>query len=391
MRFLPLRCRPLLAPAPALALLLGSMVVTPARAQDGCLGNFIDTQRRYPSNVAPASAQVQALPDGVPLGPVRYRPRGSDTPLTLDAYLGRFCTTGFLVLHQGQRVFERYLQGTGPGTRLLSASMSKTLLSLLVGIAVSEGRLTLQERVADVLPDFKDSAFAEATVEDLLRMSSGAALLNSYDPGAASDNQAINPILEPRTDMRAYLRQKTARDPRGPVFNYNGAVSTVLGFVLSARTGMSNTDYLAQRLWKPLGAEAPGGWIKNRWGQEGVQGQFVATLRDYARVGLLLMNLGRVGDRQVVPQAWIEQMVALRPDKPQPAQAPFYGLHIWIPQAAGGRSFAWGTNGQNIFVDPLAKVVIVHTGNSPAAEFNGNAHLFPLRDAITGALAVRAP
>jgi len=93
------------------------------------------------------------------------------------------------------------------------------------------------------------------------------------------------------------------------------------------------------------------------------------------------------GDRQVVPRQWIEQMTALRRDKPQPAHAPFYGLHVWIPQAAGGRSFAWGTNGQNIFVDPVAKVVIVHTGNSPQAEFDGNAHLFALRDAIAGALA----
>jgi hypothetical protein len=60
-------------------------------------------------------------------------------------------------------------------------------------------------------------------------------------------------------------------------------------------------------------------------------------------------------------------------------------LHIWIPQAAAGRSLLWGTNGQNIFIDPIARVVIVHTGNSPDAAFDGNAHLFPLRDALIGA------
>lgn len=225
-----------------------------------------------------------------------------------------------------QGVFERYLQQAKPSTALLSASMSKTLLALLVGIAIDEGKLSLDEHVAAVLPDFRDSAFADDSVEDLLRMNSGVALKNSFRPGEASDNQTTNPMIEPFTDMRAYLAGKKDKDPAGKVFNYNGAVTAVLGLMLSARTGVSNTEYLSTHLWGPMGAESPAYWIKNRAGQEGVQGQFVATLRD---------------------------------------------------------------NGQKIFVDPVAKVVIVHTGNSPDAEFNGNDHLFPIRDAIAASLRTR--
>ena len=121
-----------------------------------------------------------------------------------------------------------------------------------------------------------------------------------------------------------------------------------------------------------------------------MQGQFVATLRDYARLGYLVMNGGALNGRQVIPADWIAQMATLRRDKPQPPHAPFYGLHAWIPQAAGGRMFFWGAGGQNIFVDPVAQVVIVHTGNSPAADFDGNRHLFPLRDAIVKKLSARA-
>jgi CubicO group peptidase (beta-lactamase class C family) len=80
-------------------------------------------------------------------------------------------------------------------------------------------------------------------------------------------------------------------------------------------------------------------------------------------------------------------MTELHRDKPQPGKAPYYGLQVWIPQAAGGRSFFWGVNGQNIFIDPVARVVIVHTGNSPNAEFDGNRHLFALRDAIVRSLS----
>src|SRR5207237_8890901 len=112
----------------------------------------------------------------------------------------------------------------------------------------------------------------------------------------------------------------------------------------------------------------------------------LATLRDYARLGYLIMNQGRINGKEVISADWIAKMTDLRRDKPQPVGPPFYGLHVWIPQAAGGRSMFWGTNGQNIFVDPIAHVVIVHTGNSPKAEFDGNRYLFPLRDGIVRAL-----
>ena len=108
----------------------------------------------------------------------------------------------------------------------------------------------------------------------------------------------------------------------------------------------------------------------------------MATLRDYARLGYLVMNQGLVNGKQVVPADWIAKMTELRREKPKPSNPAFYGLHIWIPQAAGGRSMFLGGGGQNIFVDPIARVVIVHTGNSAKAEFDGNRHLYPLRDAI---------
>ncbi len=103
------------------------------------------------------------------------------------------------------------------------------------------------------------------------------------------------------------------------------------------------------------------------------------------------MNKGLVNGQQIVPANWIAQMTELRRDKPQPREGAFYGLHIWLPRSDGGRSFFWGANGQNIFIDPIARVVIVHTGNSPKAAFHGNRHLFPLRDAIVRTLGTTGP
>ncbi len=375
----------------ALSLLAASLAARPALAHDACEDLYVNPQRHYPHDTAEPPRQPAALPAGEPLGAVSYRVPGSDGTRTLEGYLGTYCTTAFLVLKDGRLVFERYLEGTDAGDHFLSASMSKTLLALLVGMAVDEGRMRLDERVRDILPGFEESAFADVSVEQLLRMSSGVALVNSYQPGAEADNVETNPIATPRQDVLAYLRGKKQRAaPAGTGFDYNGADSALLGAMLRARWGGGPlTDQLERRLWQPLGAESTAGWIKNRHGDEGVQGQFFAVARDYARLGLLVMNGGRAGDRSLVSSAWIARMTELRRDVPQPSAPPWYGLHAWIPKAAGGRSMFWGTNGQNIFVDPVAGVVIVHLGNSHRAGFEGNADLFALRDAIVQALAAR--
>jgi len=320
-------------------------VQTDSFAAAGCVG-FRNPQRVYLVNRAEPSALPTALPQGQAIDHVSYVPLGQNNAWTLDDYLNSYCVTGLLVLHKGAIVYERYLQESKPSDALLSASMSKTILALLVGMAVEDGKLRMDETVREILPDFSSSAFAEATVEDLLRMSSGVALKVSYEKGVASDNQATSPIISPYRDVRQYLRDKRDANPDGKVFHYNGAVSAMLGSVLQTRMHQTHTQFLQERLWQPMGAEAPAYWIKNRRGEEGVQGMFAATLRDYARLGLLVMTKGKVGDKQIVPESWITQMTALRLDKSQPSGQPKYGLHIWIPQAAGGRSMFWEQMGK---------------------------------------------
>ena len=216
-----------------------------------------------------------------PLGTVSYKVAGEPGTFTLEEYLTKFCTTGFLVLKDDQIVFERYQQGRKASDGLLSASMAKTVLALLVGIAINEGQLKLSDQVAALMPDFKDSAFAESTIEDALRMSSGVALTESYESGADSDNRATSPIFSPRQNVREFLKQKWERSaPTGTIFSYKSAQTALLGAVMAQRIGISLTSYLEDKVWVPMGAESKAYWIKNTRGEEGVQGQFVATLRD---------------------------------------------------------------------------------------------------------------
>lgn len=326
-----------------LIVVLGFLFPATAFAQVGCASDFLNPQESYSHNTALPAAAPFELQRGATLGSVHYKVAGDPAVHTLEEYLGKFCTTGFLVIKDEKIVFERYLQGRKPTDHLLSASMSKTILALLTGLAIGDGKLNLSDRVTTLLPELSASAFADATVEDLLRMSSGAALTNSFERGVDSDNRAINPMIWPRRDVLGYLREKTGRSsPPGSVFDYNGAQTAVLGLIMKRRTGSSATAYLEEKVWRPMGAESTGYWIINQNGDEGVAGQFAATLRDYARLGILVMNQGRINGQQVIPADWITQMTQLRADKPQPSHPPFYGLHIWIPQAAGGRAMFWG-------------------------------------------------
>lgn len=274
-----------------------------AWAQTRCAPEFLNPQFAWPHNSARAATTPLALKTAAPLGAVSYKVAGDALPHTLDEYLGKFCTTGLLVLKDDQIVFERYLQGRTPRDHLLSASMSKSVLALLIGAAVADGKLALDQRIGEIMPDFSASAFGDATVENLLRMAAGVSLKNSYERGADSDNRAINPIIAPGTDIQDYLRRKTVRSgAAGSLFEYNGAQTAVLGAALTRRTGGSATAYLEQKLWVPMGAEAPAYWIKNQLGEEGVAGQFAATLRDYGRLGLLVMHQGALNDKQLCRQ-----------------------------------------------------------------------------------------
>ena len=361
------------------------------------VGAWSNLDKLFAHNTAQPASIPFALKVGAPLGEIRYKNPKGEGELTLEDYLARFRVTTFIVLKDDAIVFERYQYERQPAQLMLSMSVSKTILGVLVGLALEDGHFkSLGERVVDVLPDFTDSAFADDTLEDLLRMSSGAKTTMHTGAGTAfdhpgADNIVINPLVSPRADVRAFLRGRTERvASHGTDFNYSSTVTALIGLMLRERVGTPLTAYLEKRLWQPMGAQSRAIWIKNKMGVEGVQGHFAATAHDYARFGYLLMNGGLVNGRQVVPSEWVKQMTTVRRDKPQPVPSPYYGLQTWIPVAGGGRGMAWGQDGQFIMFDPLARTVIVQTAVGKGGWREGLPHLVQLRDAIARKLATRA-
>lgn len=329
------------------------------------VGSFTATEKILPTRRVARAGPVTPLESG-PATLIAYRFRGAR--YTLADYLDRERVTGLLVLHDGRIVAEHYRYGRSAGDRFLSFSMAKSVTSLLFGIAREKGILgSFDVRAEKYVPELKGSPFGEATIEQLLRMSAGVKFVEEYNgrDDMAKLGRAMRGLApEGPLTMLASFRERTS--PPGEKFGYTSAQTTVLGYILARAAKAPLAELTSQWLWQPLGAEADAAWNFNADGQEGAEGRFNATLRDYGRLGLMLAHDGRVGDRQVVPQSYLldatdaaRQPPAFRPG----AATPFlgYGYQFWLFPFRT-RTFALlGIYGQAVFVQPESKIVMVQT------------------------------
>ena len=173
--------------------------------------------------------------------------------------------------------------------------------------------------------------------------------------------------------------------PAGERFYYASAETQVLGLVLRAATGKPLADYLSEKIWQPMGAEADATWLTDAGGFEFGYAGLQATLRDWARLGMLLANDGSLDGRQIIPAVWVRAATKPEAGHLHPGRAtPYngYGYQTWIVPG-GGRQFALlGIRGQAVFVDPDAKLVLVHTAVHAQARDPARANQYSLWNAV---------
>ena len=159
----------------------------------------------------------------------------------------------------------------------------------------------------------------------------------------------------------------------GERWNYASSETYVLALVLHAAIGKSLADYFAEKIWIPIGAEADASFIIDGSGHEiGFMG-FNAILRDYARLGIMMAQQGRVQDKQIIPLSWWRDMTRMHFTPSQTGRWFGYGYQTWIFPSNDG-SFAFlGVRGQSIFVDPSNKLVLIQTAVRPLARDPGSA------------------
>jgi CubicO group peptidase (beta-lactamase class C family) len=315
----------------------------------------------------------------VPSGDARPLP-GRSEPLGIDLgdFHRRTHTTAFVVLHRGRIVHEAYPgRFASPRTRMQLFSVSKSITSLLIGIALADGDIgSIKDQVIDYRPDFHGTAYDGATLADLLDMCSGVGDAEVWD--ADSPIRRFERAVLNGGDVVEIVKSAERTCEPGERFNYSTFDAQVLGWVLEAATGRSLASYCSDRLWGPIGAERDAyyGLTRSRPRTAVSAGTFNATARDLARVGQLMIDDGRVADRQVVPSEWVRR--SRGSDLPHLAVGALgdveplhygYANQWWTLGPDAFNAFTGlGVHGQFLFVDPAAEVVVVKCSAWPTEE-----------------------
>ncbi|MEH2613952.1 serine hydrolase domain-containing protein [Bradyrhizobium sp. AZCC 1693] len=283
-------------------------------------------------------------------------------------YLSHNPTTGLLIAKDDTILYEHYQYARTDRDRLLSQSMAKTITAMLIGIAVSEGKIkSIDDPVSAYVPGLANAEYGKTSVRDLLHMSSGVAFSEIYDGQDDVARLGRDLFGEPGRDPVASVAQFNTRAvPPGTRWHYASVETEILGLVLRSATGEPVADYLHDRIWDAIGAEADAAWAIDGTGQEIAFCCFNATLRDYARLGRLLAHDGAWEGRQLIPRQWVLDATTVKPADgylaPGIANPYFgYGYQVWIFPGEQRRFALFGIRGQTILVDPASKLVMVHT------------------------------
>ncbi|MEV6599678.1 serine hydrolase [Actinoplanes sp. NPDC051346] len=305
--------------------------------------------------------------------------RFDDRDLSLTDLHRRTFTTAFVVLHRGAIVHESYPGAfAGPRTRMQLFSLSKSVTSVLIGIALAEGAIgSVKDQVTDYRRDFEGTAYDGTTLADLLDMTSGVGDLETWDTPDSFIRRFERAVLS-GGDVPAIIRAAPRTASIGERFNYSTFDAQVLGWVLEAATGRSLAAYASERLWSRIGAERDAyyGLTRSHPRTAIGAGAFNATARDLARVGQLMVDDGVVAGHRLVTTEWVRRsrgtgLPHLAVGALGASGYDHYGYanQWWTLGESCFHAFTGlGVHGQYLFVDPAADVVIVKCSAWPTED-----------------------
>lgn len=318
---------------------------------------------RHSSQLAP-SRLIQASKTPLVLNtvnaelvPIEFEYAG--TKRTLEAYLAEERVAGLVVIKNGRIRFEHYGLGNTEDSRWISFSVTKSVVSLLIGAAIKDGYIgSVNDPAVDYLPLLKGSAYEQASIKNVLQMASGVAWNEDYadpDSDVAGANYETLALYE-------HLKRKDVVAEPGKVFNYNTAETNLAGTLLRSAIGNNLSTYLQEKIWQPFGMESDAYWQLTEPGGGEFGGCCInATLRDYARIGLFAMADGRLSNGEsVLPVDWMA-------DSTSPSDGfEGYGYFWWLEESA--RYQAIGIFGQSIYINPETQTVIAVHSAWPSAD-----------------------
>lgn len=276
---------------------------------------------------------------------------------SFDDYLARTKTVAFLIIRNDTIQYEKYFNKYEEKSIVASFSMAKSVVSMLIGIAIDEGRIqSVDEPVTNYIPELKANGFNAVTIKHLLQMTSGLNFNESY----------TNPFGHAATfyygtNLRKAIDKLKLKDQPGEKFNYTSGTTQILGLVLErALENQTISAYLEEKIWKPLGMEYDATWSLDRK-KDGLEKTFCclnARARDFAKLGRLYLHNGNWNGTQIISEQWVAESTKI--DSAQHS-SPYYQYQWWLTKDAA-QFYATGILGQYIFVDPHKNLIIVRLG-----------------------------
>ena len=277
------------------------------------------------------------------------------------SFMNSLETRAFLVFKGDSILYEKYFDKHTINTVSNSFSAAKTVVSLLIGIAIEEGKIkSLDEPVANYIPEFNSQGKEKITIRHLLMMASGLDW----------EESSSNPLSENAesyygTDLYGLVtRQKLISQP-GKLFKYQSGNSQLLGYIVEKATGKSVAEYTQEKIWKRIGTEHEAYWsLDKENGDEKAFCCLYATARDFGKLGKLILKEGRWNDEQVVPKWYMKEVCSVQQlTTEERVENQRYGLHIWT--YLGEKDpiyYCRGIKGQYIISIPTENLVIVRLG-----------------------------
>ena len=305
---------------------------------------------------------------------------GFDGPISFEQSLFANFTDALMIVHRGSIVYERYFGVTGPATRHMLMSVSKSFAGTIAAMLVANGTLDEAATIGSIIPELAASGFGDATLRQVMDMTTALAYSEDYTSPTADIVKLITACgLSPGDDkgVRAYLPTIAKAGDHGAVFTYRTCNTDVLAWVLHRVTGTSLTQLVSEHVWQRLGMEQDGYYTIDSHGSEFGGGGLNATLRDIARFGEMMRLGGSLDGKEIVPGSVVSD-IRNGGDPAKFAPAGYttlpgwsYRNQWWVSHDAHGCYTARGVRGQMIWIDPVAEMTITRLGSHPLAG-NGN-------------------
>lgn len=310
-----------------------------------------------------------------------FRPLGSTRPMTWHESLLANYTDGIVVLHEGQIVYERYFGVLTPQGQHAAMSVTKTFVGTLAAMMVAEGALDPERTVVEYVPEMGRSAFGNATVRQVMDMTTGIRFSEDYaDPKADVWIHAAagNPLPKPKdyTGPRSYYEYLQTVQPKGlhgQAFHYATVNTDALGWILARASGRSVAQMLAERIWSKLGAEQDACMSVDSIGTPFAGGGLNTGLRDLATFGEMIRNEGSYNGQQIVPRTAVQD-IRNGGSRDHFARAGYtlldgwsYRSMWWVSHNEHGAFMARGVHGQALYIDPAAGMVIARFASHPTS------------------------